>query len=200
MRISRTLTITILGLVLSTVAVAGIFGKKSKKDPDPAIQNVKSIHEFSLNDIDGNPVSLSEFKGQAILLVNVASKCGYTYQYEGLQTLYETYQDRGFVILGFPANNFMNQEPGSNADIKSFCSLEYGVDFPMFEKISVKGKDKHPLYVYLTDKSMHPETGGEITWNFNKFLINGEGQVVDRFATNVDPDDPKLISAVEALL
>jgi len=193
----KLLYIVLIIALLGTAIYAGIFGRKKAKAKPVTID---SIYELTMNDIDGNPVNLDSYKGKVLLIVNVASKCGYTYQYEGLQALYETYQDQGLVILGFPANNFMNQEPGVEADIKSFCSLEYGVTFPMFSKISVKGADQHPLYTYLTSKDLHPETGGEISWNFNKFLIDREGKVVDRFGSKVKPRDAELVTAIEALL
>lgn len=157
----------------------------------------QSIHDFTLNDIDGNPVNLSEYAGKVLLLVNVASKCGFTGQYEGLQNLHETYNDRGLVILGFPANNFLRQEPGSNEEIKRFCSLNYGVTFPMFAKISVKGKDQHPLYQHLT---AHPEFGGKISWNFNKFLVGKNGSIAARFGTRTKPNDEDLLRAIENTL
>jgi glutathione peroxidase len=161
------------------------------------MDNPKSIYDFTMQDIDGKTVNLKDFSGKVVLLVNVASKCGFTYQYEGLEKLYKNYKDQGFVILGFPANNFLGQEPGTNIDIKTFCSLNYGVTFPMFAKISVKGKDKAPLYVYLTDKTTNPKFGGEISWNFNKFLINKKGEIVNRFDSKVKPEDDKIISEIE---
>jgi len=159
-----------------------------------------SVFDFTMTDIDGNDVPLSTFKGKVILIVNVASKCGFTYQYEGLQKLYKTYKEKGLVILGFPANNFLKQEPGTNEEIKSFCSLNYGVTFPMFAKISVNGKNIHPLYQYLTDKTSNPEFSGKITWNFNKFLIDGEGKIINRFGSKTKPGDPEVISAIENAL
>ena len=159
-----------------------------------------SVHEFTLKAIDGKPVALSNFKGQVMLVVNVASQCGYTPQYEGLEKLYETYKTRGFVITGFPANNFGGQEPGSDSEIQTFCKSKYGVTFPMFSKISVSGGDKAPLYGFLTDRSANPKTGGEIQWNFTKFLIDREGKVLRRFEPAVEPLSPELISAVEAAL
>ncbi len=151
---------------------------------------------FDMESIDGDRVGLQSYEGQVVLIVNVASKCGFTPQYEGLQTLYETYKDQGFVILGFPANNFMGQEPGSDAEIKQFCSTNYGVTFPMFSKISVKGKDQHPLYQYLTDKKAH-DFGGAIKWNFTKFLIGRDGKIKARFSPNTKPQDDKVIAAIE---
>jgi Glutathione peroxidase len=154
-----------------------------------------SVHEFSLPAIDGAPAPLSAYKGRVVLIVNVASKCGYTPQYAGLEKLYEKYKDHGFVILGFPANNFGAQEPGTNEEIKSFCSRNYNVTFPLYSKISVSGDDKAPLYKYLTDT-----TSGEIRWNFTKFLVDGDGKIIARFEPKVAPDSPELVAAVEKAL
>lgn len=162
--------------------------------------NDDGIYQFTMNDIDGNPVSLQDFRGKVILLVNVASKCGYTYQYEGLESIYKKYQDRGFVVLGFPANDFKQQEPGTDAEIKEFCRLNYGVTFPMFSKITVIGDNIHPLYTYLTSEKTNPEFSGEITWNFNKFLIGRDGKILARFDRKDKPEDPKVIEAIEAAI
>ena len=159
--------------------------------------SMKSIHDFTMTDIDGKEVALSKYKGKVVLIVNVASKCGYTPQYEGLQKLYQEYKDKDFVILGFPANNFLGQEPGSNKEIKSFCTINYGVTFPMFAKISVKGKDIHPLYQFLTGKTTNPEFPGRITWNFNKFLISREGKIIGHFGSRAKPYGKKLITAID---
>lgn len=161
---------------------------------------MKNVYDFEMKDIDGNAVALSRYRGQVALVVNVASRCGFTKQYEDLQKLYETYKERGFAILGFPANNFMGQEPGTDEEIKAFCSTTYGVTFPMFSKMSVKGKDQHPLYAFLTDKSIHPEFGGEIAWNFNKFLVDKQGRVVARFGSRDKPLDPAVTNAIEKAL
>ncbi|MDY0150055.1 MAG: glutathione peroxidase [Kiritimatiellia bacterium] len=161
--------------------------------------DVQGIHTFTMKDIDGEDVALSAYQGQVLLVVNVASKCGFTRQYAGLEKLYNTYKDRGFAILGFPANNFMRQEPGTEAEIKSFCTLTYGVTFPMFSKISVKGKTIHPLYAFLTSKE-DSDHGGAITWNFNKFLIGKDGQVIGRFGSRTEPDAPELVAAIEKAL
>ncbi len=158
------------------------------------------LYSFRVDDIDGIPQSLSKYKGKVLLIVNVASKCGFTKQYAGLQKLYETYADQGFVILGFPANNFMGQEPGTNAEIKTFCTSKFNVTFPMFEKISVKGKEMHPLYQYLTSPEENGEFGKAIGWNFTKFLIGKDGMPLARFPSKVDPMDEKVIEAVEAAL
>ncbi len=156
-----------------------------------------TIHEFTLNSIDGQPTSLAQFKGKVVLIVNVASKCGFTPQYAGLEALYEKYKERGFVVLGFPANNFLWQEPGTNEEIKAFCTRKYNVTFPMFAKVSVKGKDKTPLYQFLTDKKANPATGGEIGWNFTKFLADRNGKVIARFDSSVSPQSAEMVSAIE---
>ena len=158
---------------------------------------VNSLYEIEVNGIAGEPVKMEQYKGKVLLIVNTASKCGFTGQYDGLQKLYETYQDKGFVILGFPSNDFMGQEPGTNDEIQSFCKLNYGVTFPLFEKIDVKGKGQHPLYAYLTSKKTNPEFSGKISWNFNKFLISSDGEIVNRFGSRAKPDDPNLIGAIE---
>jgi len=159
-----------------------------------------SALDFTLNSIDGQPAPLAQYKGKVVMIVNVASKCGYTPQYAGLEALYEKYKDKGFVILGFPANNFGGQEPGTNEEIKTFCSRNYNVSFPMYAKISVKGADKAPLYQFLTDKQANPATGGDIQWNFTKFLIGRDGHVVQRFESAVEPQSPEVNSAVEKAL
>jgi glutathione peroxidase len=138
------------------------------------------VYSYTLNSIDGKPAPLAEYKGKVVLIVNVASQCGYTPQYSALEAIYEKYKDQGFVILGFPANNFGAQEPGTNEEIKTFSSRQYGVTFPMFSKISVKGADQAPLYSYLT-KQTGPGISGDIKWNFTKFLVDRSGSVVQRF-------------------
>jgi glutathione peroxidase len=165
-----------------------------------AMAGERTIHDFTLNSIDGQPTPLSSFKGKVVLLVNVASRCGFTPQYTALESLYEKYKDRGFVIIGIPANNFGAQEPGTNQEIKTFCTAKYHVSFPMMAKVSVKGSDITPLYQFLTDKGAHPETGGEIGWNFTKFLVGPDGKVIMRFDSAVEPDSPLVISAIEKAL
>jgi glutathione peroxidase len=160
----------------------------------------RSIYDFTMKSIDGNPVNLGSYKGKVVLLVNVASKCGFTPQYAGLEKLYEKYKDRGFVIIGVPANNFAQQEPGTNEEIKTFCSRKYNVTFPMMAKVSVLGDDKTPLYVYLTDKSSDPKFAGDIKWNFTKFLFDREGKPAARFEPAVTPDSPEVAAAIEAAL
>jgi len=178
-----------LALVL-TLCVAGICMAS------PA----NSVYNFTLKSIDGQPVSLKSYHGKVLLLVNVASKCGYTPQYAGLESLYEKYKDRGLVIVGIPANNFASQEPGTNAEIKTFCRNKYNVSFPMMSKVSVLGDDKTPLYVFLTDKSVNPQIGGDIKWNFTKFLFDRNGKPVARFEPAVTPDSPQVTAAVESAL
>jgi glutathione peroxidase len=160
----------------------------------------RTVYDFTLNSIDGQATPLSTFKGKVLLLVNVASRCGFTPQYAGLESLYEKYKDRGFVIVGIPANNFGAQEPGTNQEIKTFCSAKYHVSFPMMAKVSVKGDDITPLYAFLTDKSAHPETGGEIGWNFTKFLVGPDGKIIARFDSKVEPESAEVTSAVEKAL
>ncbi len=159
-----------------------------------------SVYDFSLSSIDGQPASLSAYKGKVLLLVNVASKCGYTPQYTALESLYEKYKDQGLVVVGIPANNFGGQEPGTNEEIKTFCSRTYHVGFPMMGKVSVKGGDKTPLYQFLTDKQANPQTGGEIQWNFTKFLVDKDGKVIERFESKVTPDSPEVAGAIEKAL
>ena len=158
------------------------------------------MYEFTMNSIDGQPAPLAAYKGKVLLLVNVASKCGFTPQYKELEAVYEKYKGQGLVVIGFPANNFMGQEPGTNAEIKEFCSRTYNVSFPMYSKISVLGEDKAPLYQWLTDKAANPSTGGEIKWNFTKFLVGRDGKILARFETKVKPDAPEVVSAIEGAL
>jgi glutathione peroxidase len=158
-----------------------------------------SIYEFTLPSIDGKPLPLANFKGKVVLVVNVASRCGFTPQYSALESTYEKYKDQGFVILGFPANNFGKQEPGTNQEIKTFCQTKYSVTFPMYAKVSVKGDDQTPLYSYLTEQA-DPALAGEIKWNFTKFLVDRNGNVLKRFEPDVTPDSPEVIAAIEKAL
>ncbi|MFN3407376.1 MAG: glutathione peroxidase [Limisphaerales bacterium] len=156
------------------------------------------IYDVKVKDIDGKEVSLKDYEGKVLLVVNVASRCGFTKQYAGLEALYQKYKDRGLVVLGFPCNQFGGQEPGTNAEIKEFCSTKFNVTFPLFDKIEVNGPNRHPLYVRLAGKdSPFP---GDIRWNFNKFLVNRKGEVVNRFDSKVAPDAAELVAAVEAAL
>jgi glutathione peroxidase len=158
-----------------------------------------SIYDFTLPSIDGKPMPLADYKGKVILVVNVASRCGFTPQYTALESIYEKYKDQGFVILGFPANNFGGQEPGTNAEIKTFCSAKYNVTFPLYGKVSVKGDDQTPLYKYLTT-SANPAFTGDIKWNFTKFLVDRKGNVVQRFEPETTPDSPEVVAAIEKSL
>lgn len=157
----------------------------------------QSFYDFKVKDIDGNDYELSELKGKKVLVVNVASKCGYTKQYKQLQEVYQKYGGDDFVIIGFPANNFMWQEPGTDKEIKEFCSLNYNVTFPMMSKISVKGKDMHPLYQWLTDKEKNGVLDSKVGWNFQKYLISKEGKLVKMLSTKVVPDDAEIIDWIK---
>ncbi len=185
----------------------GFFGLFGNKGGETSVyyskmnQNTdKTIYNFTVNDIDGKPVKLSDYKGKTILIVNVASKCGYTPQYEDLQAFYDKNKDKNFVILAFPANNFLSQEPGTDAEIKSFCSSNYGVTFPVFSKISVKGKDMAPLYQFLTEKSQNGVVDAPVKWNFQKFLIDKEGRVVTFFAPGTKVTDKEFLDVVAPFL
>jgi glutathione peroxidase len=158
------------------------------------------IHDIEATTIEGQTVSLSEFAGKAVLVVNVASKCGFTPQYEGLQKLYDTYRDAGLVVLGFPCNQFLFQEPASEDKIASFCSTTYGVTFPMFSKVKVNGRGRHPLYEELTKAPDASGKAGRVGWNFEKFLVSVDGEVVGRFRKTTKPDAPELVAAIEAQL
>jgi glutathione peroxidase len=179
----------------------------------------QSVYDFTLNRIDGKATPLNEFKGKVLMIVNVASKCGLTPQYEGLEKLYEKYQDQGLVVLGIPANEFLAQEPGSNQEIQQFCTMNFGVKFPMFEKIVVKGPGQHPLYTYLThtkpeatlkpqgtllerlgSKGLLSADPKDIKWNFEKFLVDKNGHVLERFSPEIDPMDQVILSAIEKTL
>ncbi len=159
-----------------------------------------TIHQFTAKAIDGNERSLGEYAGKALLVVNVASQCGLTPHYAGLQELYEDFRDRGLVVLGFPCNQFGTQEPGTEAEIKTFCETRYGVTFPMFAKIDVNGPTRHPLYAFLTEQPTQPDGPGDIQWNFAKFLIDGSGKVLARFAPPTKPVSDEIVSAVEKTL
>jgi glutathione peroxidase len=176
--------------LFATLAIGAENGKADKSGP----------LQFVVKDIDGKDVNLSQYQGKVVMIVNVASKCGNTPQYEQLEALHKKYADKGLVILGFPANEFGKQEPGTNAQIKEFCTSTYQVDFPMFSKIVVKGKGQADLYKFLTSKKTDPDHAGEITWNFEKFLVGRNGQVVERFKPKTKPDAPEVVKAIEAEL
>ena len=178
---NRTTLAAALALVLAAAAQAGDAG----------------VHAFTMNLVDGTPKKLSDYRGKALLIVNTASRCGYTKQYAPMEQLYRKYRDRGFEILAFPANDFMGQEPGTNEEIRAFCTKNYDVTFPLFAKISVKGDGIHPLYRYLTTL---PGFDGDISWNFNKFLVDPSGKVVARFGTRVDPMAEEVTKKLEEVL
>ncbi len=162
--------------------------------------NATTIYDFSAERIDGSAESLRAYEGKVLLVVNTASKCGFTKQYDGLQKLWEQFRDQGLVVLGFPANDFMRQEPGENDEIESFCRINFGVNFPLFAKIAVRGKNIHPLFAWLTSKQENPDFAGKVSWNFNKFLISRDGRLIGRFGSRDEPLSPELVSAVERAL
>jgi glutathione peroxidase len=159
-----------------------------------------TLHDFSARTIDGEERPLRGFDGKVALVVNVASKCGLTPHYEGLQTLYEAHRERGLEVLGFPCNQFAGQEPGSDAAVQEFCSVRYGVTFPLFSKIDVNGPGRHPLYAWLTGEAAGPEPAGDVKWNFTKFLVGRDGRVRARFAPPTEPQAPELLAALEEAL
>jgi glutathione peroxidase len=189
-----------LGLLLTLLTVAAIALNAGPGNEIPEGGKQAMIYNFALKSIDGKEANLSQYRGKALLLVNVASQCGYTPQYEGLQKIYSKYKDRGLVVLGFPANNFGAQEPGTDQEIKTFCSTRYNVTFPMFSKISVKGPDQHPLYQYLTNAATNPKFAGEIKWNFNKFLVDKQGNIAARFDSKEAPESETVVGAIEKAL
>src|SRR5688500_6538948 len=189
----RNLTI-LLSVALALSAVVTVFAAEEKaKDVPPALN-------FTMDSLEGKPVELSKYKGKVIMMVNVASKCGNTKQYKPLQALHEKYADKGLAILGFPANDFNAQEPGTSEEIAAFCEKNYGVKFDMFSKIVVKGEGQHPLYKYLTAQQTSPQPAGDIKWNFEKFLIGKDGKIAARFAPKTQPDSEEVIKAIEAEL
>jgi len=159
-----------------------------------------AIYDIPVNTLEGDPASLAEYKGKTLLIVNVASKCGLTPQYEGLERLQKNYADRGFTVLGFPCNQFGGQEPGTAEEIDTFCSTTYGVTFPMFEKIDVNGDERHPLYEVLTPTEAADGHAGDIRWNFEKFVISPEGEIVARFSPVVKPEDDPVVTTIESHL
>jgi len=181
-------------ILFAAVLVLGL--NVISKAADPATQPAQggSPLDFKVKDIDDKDYDLAQLKGKVVLIVNVASKCGNTPQYAGLEKLYQADKDKGLVIVGFPANNFHEQEPGTNADIKTFCTSKYNVTFPMMSKISVKGEDQHPLYKLLTGEK------GEVTWNFDKFLVGRDGKLIEHFKAKVKPDDAKVTDAIDKAL
>jgi len=184
-------------LILSGSLITGFPSVQAASEGLRMAGKTTTLYDFTMDDIDGKPVNLSQYKGKVLLVVNTASFCGNTPQYTDLETIYEQYRDKGFEILAFPANNFGQQEPGTNAEIKGFCLTKYSVSFPLFSKISVKGSDKHPLYQYLTEQSPFP---GEVEWNFQKYLVDRSGNVVGRFHHRTKPLSPEIVNEVERVL
>ena len=191
-------TIYIIGLLVLVLSSAAALAFRSRwqKPSNPIGTNKMSFYDLTINSIDGKEMHMSDFKGKYVLCVNVASKCGYTPQYEGLQKLAEQYKDK-LVVIGFPSNDFMHQEPGDAKEIRSFCTSRYGVTFPLAAKIDVKGKNMHPLYVWLTEKKYNHYSDNSVKWNFQKYLINEQGKLVGVFAPGMKPTNPEIISAIE---
>ena len=196
-------TIFALGCALSLAQAGCAAPTETPKTDAPKTDAPKekgkqmTFHDFSARDIAGKELKLSDFKGKTVLVVNVASKCGFTRQYAGLEKLYKDNADKNFVILGFPSNDFGGQEPGSDEEIATFCRVDKGVTFPIFSKVKVLGDDAHPLYKWLTSKEENPEFAGAVGWNFTKFLINADGKVVARFASGDAPEGEKIKAALE---
>lgn len=189
--------IILLVVVLAAVAVFATASYVKKKNAEAVAEVSKNFYSFNIPALDGDSsINMADYKGKYVLLVNVASKCGYTPQYEGLQKLYETHQDK-LVIIGFPCNQFMGQEPGGSEDIREFCSLTYGVSFPMTEKVKVKGPDKHPIYHWLTTKTLNGVDDYSVTWNFNKFLIGPDGKLKAYFGSKTEPMSEEITSLIE---
>lgn len=191
---TRILASTLLAM-LGAVAVAA-----DEKTGDATARQAQSPLDFKVADIDGKETDLSRYKGKVVLLVNVASKCGLTPQYEGLQKLYDAHKDKGLVVVGFPANDFKGQEPGTNEQIKEFCTGKYNVTFPMMSKVAVLGPDKAPLYKFLTEEPTAGQFAGDVKWNFTKFLVGRDGKVVARFEPKTKPTDPQVTEAIEKAL
>jgi glutathione peroxidase len=185
--------------VLAGLRVHQVFAASVVQPPSTTRPSASPL-DLTVTDIDGHPTQLAQYKGKVVLIVNVASKCGFTPQYAALEKLYKADKDKGLVILGFPANNFGHQEPGTDADIKAFCSSKYDVTFPMMSKVSVKGDDKCPLYKFLTEPATAGPFAGEIGWNFTKFVVDRNGAVIARFASKTTPTDKELTEAVDAAL
>lgn len=186
-------------MLIVLAAVAGFAQEQTGGQPVTAA-SATSVLDFTMTDIDGKEVPLSRYRGKVLLVVNVASKCGMTPQYEPLEALNKKYGEKGLAVLGFPANDFGKQEPGTNEEIKTFCKSKYGVGFDMFAKICVKGEQCHEMYKFLTSKDKQGELGGEIQWNFTKFLVDRRGKVIQRFGPRVSPDADEVTRAIEAAL
>lgn len=199
-----TLAVSMVATLLATALAAADDSKEEKTVPPapPAATApaISAVLNFTMNNLDGQPVELSQYRGKVVLMVNTASKCGYTPQYKALQALHEKYAGKGLAILGFPANDFGKQEPGIDKDIAEFCEKNYGVKFDMFSKVSVKGAGQCPLYKFLTSAETNPRFPGEVKWNFEKFLLDREGKIVNRFGSKTKPDSEEMVKAIEAEL
>ncbi|HMO26335.1 MAG TPA: glutathione peroxidase [Tepidisphaeraceae bacterium] len=193
----------VIGLITATLigwlGVRQVMGVNVVGQPAGAADHASAL-DHVVKDIEGNDHDLAQHKGKVVMIVNVASKCGMTPQYAQLQKLYEAHKDRGLVIIGFPANDFGNQEPGSDEEIAAFCTEKFDVTFPMMSKITVKGEGKHPVYAHLTSEASAGEYAGEIKWNFTKFVLDRNGRIIARFAPNTKPDDPKVLEVIKAAL
>lgn len=185
------LSVLLLSSLLTTIVTGTVIAGDKE---------TRSIYDFTMKTIDGKDAPLSAYKGKVLLIVNVASRCGNTPQYAGLETLYRKYEDQGFTILGFPANNFGKQEPGTDAEIKTFCTTKYDVTFDMFSKISVKGGDQHPMYSFLTSSKTNPQFSGDVEWNFQKYLVDRKGNIVGKFDPGVKPLSSEMTSTIEKAL
>ncbi len=189
--------VSTLGLSLGLASLALLASVQVTANPPT---KASTVLEHQVKDIDGKDVDLAKYKGEVLLIVNTASKCGYTPQYDGLESVYKKYKAQGFTVLAFPANEFGKQEPGTDAEIKTFCRTKYDVSFPIFSKIVVKGNGIHPLYSFLTSKETDPKFAGDIPWNFAKFLVNRKGEVIARFAPGDEPEGAKVTKAIEAAI
>lgn len=186
--------------ILSLMIIIGLTSLTTAYAESAVASQATSVLDFTLNLADGKPMPLNTFRGKVLLLVNVASKCGFTGQYAGLQRIHKKYEAQGFSVLGFPSNDFLWQEPGTNEEIVSFCTLNYGVTFPIFAKSSVKGRSKNELYRFLTDEKANPGFSDEISWNFNKFIVDRKGKVIARFGSRTGPENDELIKTIEKAL
>ena len=190
----------LIALASMVVVALGALAADEKAKEEPATAPA-SVLDFTVKDIDGKATKLADkYKGKVLVNVNTASNCGYTKQYTGLEEIYKKYHEQGLEVLAFPSNDFGGQEPGTNEEIKTFCSTKYPVTFPLFSKVPVKGDQKEPLYAYLTDSAKNPTTGGDIKWNFTKFLVGRDGKVIARYESKVKPTDAEVTDAVEEAL
>jgi glutathione peroxidase len=199
--ITRRNVVRRIGIAFAAVALLGLCAPLARAGEKKRDKKVPAVLKFKMKGIDGKDVDLSQYQGKVVLIVNVASKCGYTPQYKGLQAIYEKYKDKGLVVVGVPANDFLKQEPGTDAEIAKFCESKYGVTFPMLAKVpTIVGEKKVPLYAHLTSKETDPKFAGEVKWNFTKFLIGRDGEIANRFEPKVEPDSKEVTEAIEAEL